>query len=182
MSESKKFSGKLTEPLTPLPDPLVIGLRRHVGDENIEREIEEAREARIAEELDKLGLLLDHYEIPRDSAAPFGFLSLTLARIVCEGFKEPPSKKRRGRLPKWSLGEKFELEAAVDQLIREKNKSSYSVRWACRQLAKESKWSDKVEAKDPKLVMKSPIGDALRDVYKSHKKESNALTSKPNPV
>lgn len=91
----------------------------------------------MEEHLNKLGILLDHYNINKNDENCWLFLSLALARDYIEGFKTTFDKPA-GRKEEWTDNELIRLY--FDVRLKSLNAPKYiksSVNWAYKEIAKE---------------------------------------------
>lgn len=120
-------------------------------------------------EFKKIESLCQHYGIP-DGPAKFYSLALTLARELY------PAKKKVGRQTKWTDLNKGALVVEVERLI-DPTKSSKSVLWATKQLAKKEPWKSFIARTDSSNTNPDPA-EALRQVYANFKKTRWASVSR----
>jgi len=151
----KQFKGKLQEPLKPRKKGL---LRRT-----------EKEQTRGEEILEKIGLLLDHYDLKVGSSdlgelPAYMILAYFLARDSgIAGFQE---EKKRGRKQKWSDVIKAYLVADMVR-IQALSVREISAREAARILSRKDPWKSFVESKDDSSA--SDPGETLRQIYSESK-------------
>lgn len=149
----KRYKGQLNKPLRrkAIPNPPASGLRHFLSKEEYEELQEKHKKSRrniqadnalnlTKQAAEKLGLLLEHYEIDKNDPDRWFLLSLALARNHVTGFqiKEDGSA---GRRVVWNENKLVVLYFEVVQLIKSKNREpQYGISWACAQLVKRPEW------------------------------------------
>ena len=156
-NKDKEFTGKLAEKLSPLPKPSILTGIEHY---------KEALGERSVEELIKLLLLMQHYDIDPAGAQSFYGLSLALARQFVDGFKD---KKKLGAKTKWNVMNGAILVVEINWLINSDN-SNRRVAWAARQLAQMEPWKSFVEKKGSNQDT-ADRAEALRVKYYHYRKD-----------
>jgi hypothetical protein len=111
------------------------------------------------EDFAKLLKLCEEYGIPYsdDLSRMWYSLALALAR------QYRPAPKKRGAYQKWHILNEGALVVEVERRIKQKGTGS-SVKWACRQLAKEEPWRSFVGSKEGDAPSLDP-GEVLRGKY-----------------
>ena len=108
------------------------------------------------EEVPKILLLLDHFEIDRANPRALGMLAYVLALTHVPGLQRI---RPAGARKTWSDYELAELKIAVDDLLTKQNsENNKSITWACETLAKQEPWKSRIKkSKNP--------GEVLRRAY-----------------
>ncbi len=96
----------------------------------------------ISDQLPKLMLLMDHYDIQRDDPERWFLLSLSLARNHVPGFRVE-EKNQDGRKKEWDVAkDTFLYLCIIEKIYTGKLDASKTISWACEQLAKDSFWKN----------------------------------------
>ncbi len=96
----------------------------------------------MAEHLDKLGTLLDLYNIGRSNEDRWFFLSLALAKDYVEGFKTIQDKPA-GRKTEWTDKKLAQLYFDVRlKIVKARKPLENNIAWACNQIVKSPAWKE----------------------------------------
>ena len=160
----KKFERALS---TPIIEPrqrklLAAALQKNDG------EFQKLSETYFQEDLSKLLLLCQHYNIP-GGPHMYYMLSLALACDFIDGFKE---RTPRGRKLKWTAYNKGVLVVEIERLA-EPADPLHGVAWAAEQLIKREPWKSFVKGKKSSKKGPDPR-EALRKTYYSFKGSEGA--------
>jgi hypothetical protein len=109
------------------------------------------------EDMEKLLLLCDHYEIERGPTM-FAELALSLAEEYVPAFRE----YKAHRPTKWTDLNKGALVVEIERRVT--NDPTRGVKWAAAQVAKEEPWRSFLEVREGEETYPDP-GEALRKVY-----------------
>ena len=134
--EKKPYTGELAKPLKEIQVEST-GLRPTA--EQMAAHLKKMRD----EEVPKILLLLDHYEIDRANPLALAMLAYCLALAHVPGLKRI---RPAGARKTWSDYELAELKIAVDDLLTTKNiENKKSITWGCETLAKQEPWKSRIK-------------------------------------
>lgn len=163
-NQSKPYPSKVTKRIKVDPTPLLRSVLKEPTDEqkaihqkDLEKYHFKTAMKATTEAIEKMFLLLDHYNIDRNDEEKWFFLAFNLARNHIEGFSLE-DKKPEGSPKIWDNFTYLKLYHDVSNKVS--LSPDKSIAWACRQLVKAQPWKD---------MLRGDKGKSLENQYNKSK-------------